>query len=212
MVTYLSTLTSVAAQIVEGLPLEPEKDIDIMSLITFWNMNKYPLLALNHDNGWKKLYETAEFQAARQEQENTLTSMRAEYLLVRNLWAEAGIPSILVKSAGRFPSFPYMSDNLDVLVKEEQAGSAAVILKELGYIELKNIEEPHKYLFRKFHGGRCVSAIHLHTWVGWNVCFLDDEPIWQNSQTSPDDEVVRAPSPEDMIQESRSSIRIRSTQ
>jgi len=199
METPVSIITSLAARIVNGLPPEPEKSLDIPSLMTFLDKNKYPLLALNRDNGWKGLYEMAEFQAVRKEQENIFTSMRAEYIIVRNRWAEADIPCILIKSAGRFPSFPYTSDNLDVLVKEDQAGAAAIILKELGYIELKNIEEPHKYLFRKFHNGRCVSAIHLHTWVGWNVGFLDDEPIWQNSITAPDDETVCAPSPEDVI-------------
>ena len=199
MDTSLSRLTSVAARIVDGLSPEPEEGLDNSALMTFWNTNKYPLLALNHNNGWKGLYEMTEFQAARQEQENLFASLRAEYIDARDRWAEVGIPCILIKSAGRFPSFPYTSDNLDVLVKEDQAGAAALILKELGYIELKNIEEPHKYLFRKFHDGRCVSAIHLHTWVGWNVGFLDDEPIWQNSTISPDDETVRAPSPEDVI-------------
>jgi len=199
METSLSRLTSVAARIVDGLSPKPEEGLDIPALMAFWDTNKYPLLAFNHDNGWKGLYETAEFQAARQKQENVSASLRAEYVIARDRWAEAGIPCILIKSAGRFPSFPYTSDNLDVLVSEAQAGTATMILKELGYIELKNIEEPHKYLFRKFHNGQCVSAIHLHTWVGWNVCFLDEEPIWQNSRIAPDDEAVRAPSPEDII-------------
>jgi thymidylate kinase len=201
MATTASTsrLTALSAKIVDGLIPEATEGIDVPALLAFWAQNKYPLLALNHNNGGRGFQDLAEFKTARQNQEKIYFSLRAEYIVVRNRWAEAGISCILIKSAGNFPSFPYTSDNLDVLVREDQAGEAAIILKELGYIELKNIEEPHKYLFRKFHGGQCVSAIHLHTWVGWNVCFLDDEPIWQNSRTSPDDESVRAPSPEDVI-------------
>ena len=199
METALSRLTSVVARIVDGLSPEPRESLDIPSLMTFLDTNKYPLLALNHENGLKGLYKTAEFQAAWQKQESIFASLRSEYVIVRDRWAEAGIPCILIKSAGRFPSFPYTSDNLDVLVREDQMEAAATILKELGYIELKNIEEPHKYLFRKFRKGQCVSAIHLHTWVGWNVEFLDTEAVWQNSRTSPDDEAIQVPSPEDVI-------------
>jgi dTMP kinase len=192
-------LTSASAQIVDGLFSETSEGLDIPALLAYWEENKYPLLALNHSNGLQQLQDSAEFKAARQQQEELLSSARAEYIIVRDRWAREGISCILIKSAGRFPSFPYTSDNLDVLVKEEHEQAARAILRELGYIELKNIEESHKFLFRKFHSGRCVSAIHLHTWVGWDACFLDDEPIWQNSRIPSDDGAVCAPSPEDVI-------------
>ncbi|UCB42540.1 MAG: nucleotidyltransferase family protein [Dehalococcoidales bacterium] len=199
MTTSISRLTALAAKIVDGLSPETTEGLDVPALLAFWAQNKYPLLALNHNNSGGRLQGLAEFKVARQNQEAILSSLREEYVVVRDRWAEAGISCILIKSAGNFPSFPYTSDNLDVLVKEDQAGEAAIILKDLGYIELKNIEEPHKYLFRKFLGGRCVSAIHLHTWIGWNVRFLDNEPVWQNARTAPDDNTVWAPSPEDVI-------------
>ncbi|HEY40926.1 MAG TPA: hypothetical protein G4O18_03600 [Dehalococcoidia bacterium] len=199
METSMMRLTSVSAQIVDGFLPETPESLDIPALLAYWEENKYPLLALNHSNGLQQLQNLPEFQTARHQQEELLSSARAEYIKVRDRWAQKGISCILIKSAGRFPSFPYTSDNLDVLVKEEHEQVAKAILVELGYIELKNIEESHKFLFRKFHSGRCVSAIHLHTWVGWDACFLDDAPIWQNSLISYDDEAVRVPSPEDVI-------------
>src|SRR5205823_442021 len=100
------------------------------------------------------------------------------------------------KSAGNEPSFPYTSDNIDVLVRPAQGPTAREVLRRLGYVELRNIEEPHKFLFRKFHGGRCVSAIHVHEEVAWLVGFLDDDALWERARQAPDDPAVTVPSPE----------------
>ncbi len=199
METRVSILTATAAQILADLPHGNGEKPDIPALLAFWKENKYPLLALNHSNGWQTLWDSAEFKTAREGESNLLSSLRAEYVAVRDRWDRAGIPCLLIKSGGSAPSFPYTSDNLDVLVKEEHEEAARAILRELGYVELKNIEEPKKFLFRKFTGGECVSAIHLHTQVGWEVGFMDEDSLWKRSPVSPDDEAVTVPSPEDVI-------------
>jgi thymidylate kinase len=93
----------------------------------------------------------------------------------------------------------YMSDNLDVLVAESDGPRAREVLLGLRYVELRNVEEPHKFLFRKFHLAESVSAIHLHEFVGWGTGFMEDAAVLARSRPSPDDPVVRIPSPEDAL-------------
>lgn len=199
MENRVSTLTATGTQIATGVPNVNGKVPDVMALLGFWKENKYPLVALNHRSNGKEIWKSAEFNAARERDAATLSSLRAEYVLVRNRWAQEGIPCIIIKSGGSFPSFPYTSDNLDILVHEEHEEAARAILLEQGYTELKNIEEPKKFLFRKFTGGECVSAIHLHTQVGWGVGFMDDDSLWERARVPSDDDAIMVPSPEDII-------------
>jgi len=171
---------------------------DVRALLAFWKNNKYPLLALNHCGTPEALLASREFQTACDAENAVYTSLKAEYAAVRARWEKAGIHSLLIKSGGTYPSFPYTSDNLDVLVRPEDEAAASAILREEGYIELKNIEEPRKFLFRKFSGGISVSAIHLHTQVGWGVGFMDENTLWERCRPSPDDGFT-VPSPEDII-------------
>jgi dTMP kinase len=187
-----------AARILAGCSYGSE-EVNISALLAFLKENKYPLIHLNHNNVSQWFYDLPEFKAARETERNLLSSLKAEYVTVRKQWARAGIPCILIKSGGSTPSFPYTSENLDVLVKEEHEEAARTILREQGYVELRNIEEPKKFLFRKFAGGECVSAIHLHTQVGWEVGFMDEESLWERAGVAPDDEDITVPSPEDVI-------------
>jgi len=198
METHVSTLTATAVRIAAGTNHDEGKNPDIPALLAFWKENKCPLLALNHDS-LKTLENSPEFNTAREAERNLLSSLKSEYDLVRRQWAKAGISCLVIKSGGTFPSFPYTSDNLDVLVREEQEQAARAILQEQGYVELRNIEEPKKFLFRKFNGGDCVSAIHLHTQVGWEVGFMDEDSLWHRARPSPDDETIIIPSAEDII-------------
>ncbi|CAA9279245.1 MAG: Thymidylate kinase-like, partial [uncultured Chloroflexia bacterium] len=70
---------------------------------------------------------------------------------------------------------------------------------QLGYVELRNTEEPKKHLFRKFYNGQSVSAIHVHEQVGWLVGFMDEETLWDRKRAAPDDALVNVPSAEDAI-------------
>jgi thymidylate kinase len=199
MKKYPSVLDATVARMAAGRRDDNNPPVDITTMLAFWKKNKYPLLALNHGNDTPDLLRSPKFRAARDEETAVYDSLKAEYGIVQERWAKAGIRSILIKSSGVYPSFPYTSDNLDVLIKEEDEAAARAILREEGYVELKNIEEPQKFLFRKFSRGESISAIHLHTQVGWLVGFMDDRALWERARTAPDDTGITVPSPEDVI-------------
>jgi thymidylate kinase len=161
--------------------------------------NKVPLagLALDPALAACPLLGLPEFQRIAAEHTEAWRSFRREYGSVRDRFLQRGVESVLFKSVGLAPSFPYTSDNLDTLVRPEHIEWGREILNELGFVELRNIEEPQKLLFRKFEGGTSVSAIHLHGTVGWGVPFLDDEALWKRVRTSGDDPMVLVPAPED---------------
>ena len=164
------------------------------SLIDFFRANKFPLLALGSR---EKLDEQWQNELSRASA--SYTEQREEYLKVRVKWLELGIECMAFKSAGTRPSFPYTSDNLDILIRRRDQAEAIRVLKELRYVWLANTDEREKLLFRKFHGGRCVSAIHLHTWIGWDAEFHEEEAVWARARSAPDDPDVTVPSPEDAI-------------
>jgi glycosyltransferase involved in cell wall biosynthesis/thymidylate kinase len=172
---------------------------DIATQLAFWKENKYPLLSIKNQGDLAGLTGSPEFQTAWNEENAIYNSLKSEFDIIREQWEKAGIRSLLIKSGDTYPSFPYTSDNLDVLVRKEDESAARKILLENGYIELKNIEEPKKFLFRKFSEGVSVSAIHLHTEIIWLVGFMDEKALWERARTAPDDASVTAPSPEDII-------------
>ena len=161
--------------------------------------NKFPLLSLlarvSKLPAWVR--EDPAYAKALADEKAWYETQRGEYLLVREAWLARGIPCAMLKSAGNYPSFPHTSDNIDILVRPEQGVAARDTLRELGYVELRNVEEPQKFLFRKFHAGRCVSAIHVHEQVGWLVGFMDEAALWARLRPAEDDPLVTIPSPED---------------
>jgi thymidylate kinase len=124
-------------------------------------------------------------------------SWRKEYVQVHEALSEVGIVDVLIKSVGIAPSLPYASDNLDTLVPLAKGSRTRQALLDLGYVELRHVEEPHKFLFRKFHLGTTVSAIHLHEFVGWGTGFMDDASVLAGARPAPDDAIIHIPSPED---------------
>jgi thymidylate kinase len=166
--------------------------------VRFLKGNKSPLLALA-DRAPRWLGEDATFQRELAHERDWYETQRREYALVRHAWLEQGITCLMFKSAGNYPSFPHTSDNIDVLVRPEHGRDARDALRRMGYVELRNVEEPRKYLFRKFHDGRCVSAIHVHEEVAWFVGFLDEDALWARMRPASDDPLVTVPSPEDAI-------------
>lgn len=161
--------------------------------------NKYPLLALEEVAAENTLLaRSPAWHAALAEDARALEEQRSEFMAVKRAWAEAGIPSVLFKSGGTEPSFPYTSDNVDVLVPHGRTLDARRILLDLGYVWLRNIDEEQKWLFRRFVGGRSVSAVHVHGWVGWDVEF-HERAIWDGVRQSPDDAEEMVPSREDAL-------------
>ena len=191
--------TRVFARMTEGnFPLGPAPGLTPDGATAWFQRNRYPLLAVARvAPSW--LSRSAVFRDALDAEVAVWQGQRKEYLEVRQAWADAGIPCLMIKSAGNHPSFPYTSDNIDVLVRPTDAVRAREILRSLGYVELRNIEEPHKHLFRKFAGGRCVSAIHVHEKVTWFVEFMDESTIWERFEPAQDDPLVNVPSPEDAV-------------
>ena len=179
-----------------GRALPPE---DVVPLLRVLRENKFPLLALTAKaDGCEALAVSPDWRDAIAADSREYDGQREEYVAVRRAWAAAGIPCVMIKSAGTYPAFPYTSDNLDLLVPRHRCAEARAILEGLGYVWLRNIDESHKYLFRKFHCGRSVSAIHVHCWVGWDAEFMEDS-IWDGAVVSEDDAEVTVPSPADSI-------------
>jgi thymidylate kinase len=124
---------------------------------------------------------------------------RDEFERVRVRLAADRVDAMLFKSTGMSPAFHYQSSNLDVLVPDGRASIARAALVDLGYVELLNVEEPKKFLFRRFVGDGSSFAFHLHEVVGWGVPFLDNGPVWRRARRAPDDTDVIIPGPSEAL-------------
>lgn len=133
------------------------------------------------------------------QEEEAYRRVRREYATVQAAWAERGIKDVLIKSAGVAPSFPHMSDNVDDLVPAALVGAAREALRALGYVELRNLEEPRKFFFKRFSGGHEVAAHHLHELVGWAASFMDEELVLQRARPAADDPALLIPHAEDAL-------------
>jgi len=178
----------------------PPAEEEFKELLRALAANKVPLLSLDRDFApMERFYASAGFQQVLAGEQAQFAGLRSEYRPVHQALDSVGIRDVLIKAAGIAPSFPYKSDNLDVLVSLADGPRAKEILWDLGYVELRNVEEPRKYLFRKFHGGASVSAIHLHESIGWGTGFMDDEGVLQRARRAPDDVDLLVPGPEDAL-------------
>lgn len=169
------------------------------ALVACLRRNKVPLLSARRVRPDVPLWGAPPLAEALAQEQASLDRQRGEYVRVRRALESLGVPCVLIKSAGILPSFPYRSDNVDLLVPPESELTAAKALYDLGYVELRNIEEPRKFLFKRFRGGAEASAIHLHTQVGWGTGFLVDEWLWERARPSPDDPDVSILGPEDEL-------------
>jgi thymidylate kinase len=127
-------------------------------------------------------------------------ALRGEFERVRTDLAAHGVRTMLFKSTGLYPSFPHLSSNLDVLVEPGRGDLGRERLYHLGYNELLNVEEPVKFLFRRFSGDGLCYTFHLHEQVGWGIPFLSNDLIWSGARSAPDDPGITVPSPRDALQ------------
>lgn len=174
------------------------KDINVDTILSILSNNKVPLVFLDkmHWKIYPEFFKHPHFKDYYEKEYTLFECLRNEWIAVREKFLNIGIESMLIKSIG---SFPYKSSNLDVLIKQEKREKAESILKELGYIQLHNVEEPYKTLFRKFDNGKMSSVIHLHNKVAWINPFHDEELLWARFRNSSEDNLIDIPSPEDSI-------------
>jgi thymidylate kinase len=194
----LSIGQSVARALESADPVAILDRVDPEALVDWCTRNKFPLMALG-DAIPLRFHDCPAFAQAIAEEHAWYGTQRAEYVLARNAWESRGIPCLMIKSAGNHPAFPHTSDNIDILVRRDHGLAARDTLRGMGYVEIRNVEEPQKFLFRKFHDGRCVSAIHVHEQIAWFVGFLDDALVRERMRPAQDDPLVTIPSPEDAI-------------
>jgi thymidylate kinase len=193
-----STVGKMIARLADGGHAPREACATPAAIIEWCRRNKYPLLALApRAPGW--LCQDLGFRDALDAERASYEMQRREYGLVYDAWRAQGIDCLMIKSAGNAPSFPHTSDNIDILVQPQDGQRARDALRRIGYAELRNIEEPHKFLFRRFRSGESVSAIHVHEQVLWLVGFMDEAALWERRRQSDDDPQVTIPSPEDAV-------------
>ena len=178
-------------------PLSSFSDDDLVIAAGTLRRHKVSLMALRHIHGNAVL--NTPLAAYIQRDRDRYREERGEYERIRRRFAADGIDSMLFKSAGLFPSFHYLSSNLDVIVPDGRAEAARGHLVEAGYVELLNVEEPRKRLFRRFPGDERRFAFHLHEVVGWGVPFLDNAALWGNARHPDDDPDILIPAPREAL-------------
>ncbi|MBN2460423.1 MAG: nucleotidyltransferase family protein [Candidatus Cloacimonetes bacterium] len=171
---------------------------EIPALLTYLKTNKISFIDLykRQNMADSALLKEKSFLHCLEHEREKLRQWYDEFVPLREAWESAGIEYIFHKSLGEFP---HLSDNLDVLVQTGSFRKAGEILLRNGYINLRNIQEPHKEFYRKFEGDHALVPIHLHERVCWIVPYEDKDHIWQNFRISGKDPLIRFPSGEDSL-------------
>jgi thymidylate kinase len=185
----------------EGDARVPDSGADPGEVVRVLRRNGVPLLTLARDGrpGASALLNALPFAAALAEHQTNLARQQAAFAEIAAAWRAAGIPALFVKALGPAPTFPYISSNLDVAVPQAQQSAARKIVRDLGYVELRHIEEPNKFLLRRFHLGASAFDIHIHGRFEWTTEFLDTPAVWRCSRFAPDCDLAVVPAPEDGI-------------
>ena len=177
-----------------GIPVPTFAPSDIHSELPLMRRNKVPLLWFDGrrdlPQSWRTAIEADRLRWAKQ---------RGQYALVHEKWTVAGIPHVFIKAFELAPSFPYQSDNLDLLMPRDRSREARDILRSAGFVELRNDEEPHKYLYRHFSEGRETCGVHIHEHIGWIVPFVGTGHALEHARPSVHDPTVTVLSPEDIL-------------
>jgi thymidylate kinase len=185
----------------EGDARVPDSGADPGEVVRVLRRNGVPLLTLAHDRrpAASALLDAPLFAAALAEHQANLARQQTAFTEIAAAWRAVGIPALFVKALGPTPTFPYISSNLDVAVPQAQQNAARKIVRDLGYVELRHIEEPNKFLLRRFHLGASAFDIHIHGRFEWTTEFLDTPAVWRRSRFAPDCDLAAVPAPEDGI-------------
>lgn len=176
--------------------MDETKSINVSKLISIMHRNRIPVATLAVHPYVINLSNNPDFSKYLDSEKRRMDYVTSAYGEIYKVWIENGIQSVVIKSPGYFP---YLSDNLDLLVHEDAFGMAENILFELGYIELPHMREPYKKLYRKIQGSHFTFPIHLHTRVAWINSFLTDEEIFQGIRLASGEISYLYPSPENCI-------------
>ncbi len=190
-----------------ALALEGKEASSALDLVSLLRQNQVPLLSLQPvlsdaeegPFGEPTRLSSETFLQAVREDHSVFDEVHGHFVELAEEWDRSGVECICFKSAGVAPSFPYTSENFDILVRPGTEQIARRVLLGLGYVELRNIEEPQKWLFRLFEAGRSRSAIHVHTRVGWGQGFMIEPEIWNRRRQSTDDRWTWVPGPDDVV-------------
>jgi thymidylate kinase len=175
------------------------KKVNYNKIIKYFNENSISLIEIynnRNDSTFTGFFESSEFETAYNKEVKLYNKWHNEFQVIKREWENVGVNYIFHKSIGEFP---YLSGNLDILVRQCDFEKSAKILKDIGYIDLRSIQEPHKKYFRKFDGIIEIIPIHLHERVCWLVPYCNIDHIWQTYKISDTDETVHYPSDEDSL-------------
>jgi dTMP kinase len=162
---------------------------DYTSIIDILTLNSIPLVYLyrNKCSNLLPFFKSKPFFTKLQAEQERYTLWKEEFKKVKDIFLKNNLHYLFIKT----PSFfPYTSGNLDVLVREEDFTKACTLLEKEGFIELKNIREPYKYLYKKFNLGEEIVPIHLHSRIFWGSTFIDTKLVWSNAPRKCYDDVV----------------------
>ncbi len=185
----------------QGAIPAPAVEVDAEELVRRLRRNGFPLLTLAEDErpAAQAVLTSAPFMFALQQDRAKMSAQQAAFGEIVAAWRNHGIPALFVKALGPLPSFPYVSNNLDVLVPQARQDEARKLVRELGYVELRHIEEPNKFLLRRFSGGESAFDLHIHGRLEWHTEFVDSEAVWQRAVHAPDCDLALLPATEDAL-------------
>lgn len=161
-------------------------------------LNALPLAYLPRDDGplLAPLRQSTEFTTELAKHQERYDRWKEAFKPVKEILLTNNIPYVFIKS----PSLlPYTSGNLDVMVPESDFDKACRLLEQIGLVELKNIREFHKYLYKRFDCGKEIVAVHLHNRIFWGATFVAPDSVWPSIDRVPFDDVVFALRPEDCL-------------
>jgi thymidylate kinase len=168
--------------------LLPPKDSSPELIIRYLVKNQVPLIGLEKyfPEHFATIKDDPEFLAQLDKEKRRNRNWEDNFSRLHDELAKSGIKIVCIKSANLTPSFPYTCGNIDALIHPKYLSQTRELLFASGYVELVNIEEPKKFLFKKFIGEEAVCELHLHTQIGWGVTFIDLE-VWENGLYYADD-------------------------
>ncbi|MHA1777274.1 MAG: nucleotidyltransferase family protein [Promethearchaeota archaeon] len=177
----------------------------IIPLAEKWEANKFfPYLKRNHfpllwaEDELEGIYSPTDLNGKLEEQRKEYDSIRGHFQEFHEQLQKQQIDYVLIKSVGICPSFPWESDNIDIYFQEGDVPKVFRILERLNYVRLEHINERYKTLYRRFEDGRSVTAVHVHSNVGWEgVPFIDLNFLWKNKKEADDDPEITIPGAND---------------